>query len=1390
MGKKIENLIEEYSIQGIHLWMEDGKLKYSAPKGYLTGEMLNELKEHKKSIIHFFEKHIHLNHDEENRFKEFELTPLQSAYAMGKSHNYIYGGIGSNFYVELDVSRYNKEEIESAWNVLIKRHDMLRVTISKKWKQKILEDLPMYIIKETYLNKDQEDEFYRIRNKLSTRTYLSDQWPLFDLELSNTDSKKVLHFSIDMIIADAQSVGIILEDFIDVLSFKRKEELEINFKDLIDYYNRERKTPRFVKKEIEDKNYWMEVIKDNPLMPNLPIKISNESNRNILHLRKVVDKDLWGKIKKRCIENNITPTSLLLTLYIELLKKESVNKKFYINLTFNKRNPSLHKDLLNMVGEFTDILLISSEISKEGDLIEKAQGVQKKTWEIFEHINYSGIKCIREINQRYNENRIYPYIFTSTLGNPITLKEDIYVLYRCSQTPQALIDCQIAEINNELEVCWDIREAAFEKAYILGLFEFYIRGILLFAKGECKELEEDFHKKKRKKNMFLRDGFYCDVNEIESEINKIKDVEKSLVVYDEAKKELHAFILPEKIIDSIQPLKQERFLGKTYEQDASYHNKVSNEEMRNIVEQTNDIALKTILSYLIDHDIFAEDRVYSFKEIIKLIDCKTEYEFIIKRWLNKLIESKDINKEVNKDGIVQYYCKTKIKQIDMNYDQIKGLIPEEIYNFLLNSKTTLNKLVSGEKEAREILFPKGDLTKAHIIYNSYVYADLINEIGVKTVLEIIESMDEKEEIKILEIGAGTGSFTDHIIPLLKGHKVSYHYTDVSNIFLNEAKERYHNYSFVKYKLFDLNKEIKAQGFKFNDYDIIISSNVFHNIIDRYQAFPRLKRLLKTEGYMITIDAISESALLLISMAFLYLVDIKDERRDKSEIFYSIDDYYNNFDLMDGELIYEFPANNDFNRFIDQRIFVTRQKSKRKSIKESTISEHLKRILLNPALSDKIHIINEEKVFSEIRENAYEYFTVKTSENEKYDKKHEYPSNELESKVEKIWRKVLNLDKNISVTASFFELGGDSLLLAKLINELQKEIDDLNKFEWEFLVRKFLDNNTIRSFSNFILNEDILNTKETGIRVTIKEENDKHGNSLKKSLVLISDGTGNLFIYNQLIDLLESKKFKGKIIGYNLGVEKDYLEIDDKDLIPFFGEYIAKSLVRHKDENLVLLGHCFGGAVALEASKYLTNKGIEHKLIMIDTKRWREDFLFNEIVQENIFAYLLEADLQAQGYNFNTSILKELSSIGFDVQNMTSNEIIEAIKSKDPSKINKKSEVFYSKDKKLRLEEIVKISKAVDKSEINMKQVFRLYKIMEKSFKAMYKYEPGSYEKELVEFDASSKNKLFTNQVIRTSKITETMHNRQIKTEDIKGDHFSCMRTDESLKKIILELLED
>lgn len=138
-------------------------------------------------------------------------------------------------------------------------------------------------------------------------------------------------------------------------------------------------------------------------------------------------------------------------------------------------------------------------------------------------------------------------------------------------------------------------------------------------------------------------------------------------------------------------------------------------------------------------------------------------------------------------------------------------------------KRALEEVVNvyeGKTDYLDLLLEDGVLTGIYSWYNEiWDFADFMQLLG-----------HAKPQLRILEIGAGTGGLTAKFLEQLIsdfGERLylKYTYTDISSGFFVQAKERFKDYDGIEYKALDISKDPVEQGFNAGEYDLIIASNV-------------------------------------------------------------------------------------------------------------------------------------------------------------------------------------------------------------------------------------------------------------------------------------------------------------------------------------------------------------------------------------------------------------------------------------------------------------------------------------------------------------------------------------------------------------------------------------
>ncbi|EED14393.1 polyketide synthase, putative [Talaromyces stipitatus ATCC 10500] len=175
----------------------------------------------------------------------------------------------------------------------------------------------------------------------------------------------------------------------------------------------------------------------------------------------------------------------------------------------------------------------------------------------------------------------------------------------------------------------------------------------------------------------------------------------------------------------------------------------------------------------------------------------------------------------------------------------------------------LPQILRGEIQALEIMLRDNRLSK-------YYDDDLINVRLSWTLARWVRNLsDVKYDLRVLEIGAGTGSATFPVFQeLSRGEEklpdsFTYTYTDISAGFFEKAREKLAKWSrYITYKKLDISQDPEQQGFGLEQYDLIIASNVLHATPNMAATIDHVRSLLKPSGKLVMIEACRHAPLVL------------------------------------------------------------------------------------------------------------------------------------------------------------------------------------------------------------------------------------------------------------------------------------------------------------------------------------------------------------------------------------------------------------------------------------------------------------------------------------------------------------------------------------------------
>ncbi len=168
----------------------------------------------------------------------------------------------------------------------------------------------------------------------------------------------------------------------------------------------------------------------------------------------------------------------------------------------------------------------------------------------------------------------------------------------------------------------------------------------------------------------------------------------------------------------------------------------------------------------------------------------------------------------------------------------------------------LGPILRGEKDAVQVLFAGSGAELLDQFYGEGLYTSHWLAAIAAAVQEAARRLPEGRGLRILEVGAGTGGLSAHVLPLLERGLHSYTFTDVSAGFFSLGGQKLASFPEVEYKILDLEKSATEQGFEPGAYDFVIGTNVLHAVSDLRATLRELHNLLAPGGSLVFMDVAS------------------------------------------------------------------------------------------------------------------------------------------------------------------------------------------------------------------------------------------------------------------------------------------------------------------------------------------------------------------------------------------------------------------------------------------------------------------------------------------------------------------------------------------------------
>jgi SAM-dependent methyltransferase len=162
------------------------------------------------------------------------------------------------------------------------------------------------------------------------------------------------------------------------------------------------------------------------------------------------------------------------------------------------------------------------------------------------------------------------------------------------------------------------------------------------------------------------------------------------------------------------------------------------------------------------------------------------------------------------------------------------------------------KLVSGERDPLQLLF--GTKKNKELLEEVYSNGPMYRAMSQLLAAFLKHALGNRSApVRILELGAGTGSTTKWVVDILARSGISFNYTftDISPSLVAAGRRKFSKYDCMEFQVLDIEKDIPQKLFK--SFDTILSTNCIHATSNLPNSLGHIYQMLRPGGFVSLVE---------------------------------------------------------------------------------------------------------------------------------------------------------------------------------------------------------------------------------------------------------------------------------------------------------------------------------------------------------------------------------------------------------------------------------------------------------------------------------------------------------------------------------------------------------
>jgi acyl transferase domain-containing protein/2-polyprenyl-3-methyl-5-hydroxy-6-metoxy-1,4-benzoquinol methylase/acyl carrier protein len=271
---------------------------------------------------------------------------------------------------------------------------------------------------------------------------------------------------------------------------------------------------------------------------------------------------------------------------------------------------------------------------------------------------------------------------------------------------------------------------------------------------------------------------------------------------------------------------------------------------------------------------------YSQQMLFNQLYIEPQHQLLLPRWLKILVNQ----------GQLEQHGETFTNFLQLSTESFDALVEEakakfadtpQWLEFIQSCGENLASALLGKKKQLELLFPGGSLETIEQFFKDAPLFSYYTAIAQKILQQLTQSLPKDVNLRILEIGAGTGVVTEGLLPVVDPEQTTYTFADANSFSLNRAKQKFGKYPFVQYRLLDIEEDPQNQGYQPHIFDVVVAHNVLHSTKNLRKALRHTRSLLAPGGILLIWELTAPQSMIfeLVFSSITRTFEDEDPRQD-------------------------------------------------------------------------------------------------------------------------------------------------------------------------------------------------------------------------------------------------------------------------------------------------------------------------------------------------------------------------------------------------------------------------------------------------------------------------------------------------------------------------------